>query len=61
MPGQQILNSAKSLQTFCAKLATQNRWNMREAQELRTRSEGLMFSAALETINEWSTDALVTG
>ncbi len=43
-------------QTFCAKLATQNRWNMREAQEL-ARSEGLMFSAALETINDWSTDA----
>lgn len=43
-------------QAFCSKLATQNRWNMREAQEL-ARSEGLMFSAALETINEWSTDA----
>jgi hypothetical protein len=28
---------------------------MREAQEL-ARSEGLMFSAALEAINEWSTD-----
>ena len=41
---------------FCSKLATQNRWNVREAQEL-ARSEGLMFSAALETINEWSTDA----
>jgi hypothetical protein len=36
-------------------LATQNQWNLREAQEL-ARSEGLMFSAALETINEWSTD-----
>ncbi len=33
-------------QAFCSKLATQNRWNMREAQEL-ARSEGLMFSAAL--------------
>jgi uncharacterized tellurite resistance protein B-like protein len=43
-------------QAFCSKLATQNRWNMRAAQEL-ARSEGLMFSAALETINEWSTDA----
>jgi uncharacterized tellurite resistance protein B-like protein len=42
-------------QAFCSKLATQNRWNLREAQEL-ARSEGLMFSAALETINEWSTD-----
>jgi uncharacterized tellurite resistance protein B-like protein len=42
-------------QSFCAKLATQTRWNMREAQEL-ARSEGLMFSAALEAINEWSTD-----
>jgi uncharacterized tellurite resistance protein B-like protein len=43
-------------QSFCLKLAAQNRWDMREAQEL-ARSEGLMFSAALETINEWSTDA----
>jgi uncharacterized tellurite resistance protein B-like protein len=42
-------------QAFCSKLATKNRWNMREAQDL-ARSEGLMFSAALETINEWSTD-----
>jgi uncharacterized tellurite resistance protein B-like protein len=43
-------------QAFCSKLVTQNRWNIREAQEL-ARSEGLMFSAALETINDWSTDA----
>lgn len=43
-------------QAFCSKLATQTRWNMREAQDL-ARSQGLMFSAALETINEWSTDA----
>jgi uncharacterized tellurite resistance protein B-like protein len=42
-------------QAFCSKLATKNRWNMREAQDL-ARSEGLMFSAALETINEWSTN-----
>lgn len=43
-------------QAFCSKLATQSRWNIRVAQEL-ARSEGLMFSAAIETINEWSTDA----
>lgn len=43
-------------QAFCSKLVMQNRWNIREAQEL-ARSEGLMFSAALETINDWSTDA----
>jgi uncharacterized tellurite resistance protein B-like protein len=44
-------------QGFCSKLAKRNRWNMREAQEL-ARAHGLMYSAALETINEWSTDTL---
>lgn len=42
-------------QGFCSTLATQNRWNIRDAQEL-ARSQGLMFSAALETINDWSTE-----
>ena len=42
-------------QAFCSTLAQQGRWNLRDAQEL-ARSHGLMFSAALETINDWSTD-----
>jgi len=45
----------KRYQAFCSELVMRNRWNIQEAKDL-ARSQGLMFSAALEAINEWSTE-----
>jgi uncharacterized tellurite resistance protein B-like protein len=46
---------AERYRPFCKTILTRERWNRNEIADL-ARQEGLMLNAALEVLNEWSTD-----